>query len=45
MSIRLLFAITLTCLLIGCSKDQVKEDGPAEVTDLRMIHKVHYQFV
>ena len=34
MSIRLLFAITLTCLLIGCSKDQVKEDGPAEVTDL-----------
>ena len=34
MSIRLLFAVTLTCLLIGCSKDQVKEDGPAEVTDL-----------
>ena len=34
MSIRLLFAIALTCLLIGCSKDQVKEDKPAEVTDL-----------
>ena len=34
MSIRLLYAIALACLLTGCGKDQVKEDVPAEVTDL-----------
>lgn len=34
MSTRLFFAISLTLLLIGCSKDQIKEDEPVEVTDL-----------
>ena len=34
MSTRLFFVISLTILLLGCSKDQVKEDEPVEVTDL-----------
>ena len=34
MSTRLFFVISLTILLFGCSKDQVKEDEPVEVTDL-----------
>ena len=34
MSTRLFFVIGLTILLLGCSKDQVKEEEPVEVTDL-----------
>ena len=34
MSIRLFFVIGLTILLLGCSKDQVKEEESVEVTDL-----------
>ena len=34
MPTRLFFVISLTILLLGCSKDQVKEDEPVEVTDL-----------
>ena len=34
MSTRLYFVISLTILLLGCSKDQVKEDEPVEVTAL-----------
>ena len=34
MSIRILFVIGLAFLLLGCSKDQVKEEEPVEVTDL-----------
>ena len=34
MSTRLFFVISLTILLLGCSKDQVKEDEPVEDTDL-----------
>ena len=34
MSTRLFFVISLTILLLGCSKDQVKEDEPVEVTDI-----------
>ena len=34
MSTRLFFVISLTILLLGCSKDQVKEEEPVEVTDL-----------
>ena len=34
MSTRLFFVISLTILLLGCSKDQVKEDEPVEVTEL-----------
>ena len=34
MSTRLFFVISLTILLLGCSKDKVKEDEPVEVTDL-----------
>ena len=34
MSTRLFFVISLTILLLGCSKDQVKEDEPVVVTDL-----------
>ena len=36
MSTRLFFVISLTILLLGCSKDQVKEDEPVEVTDLTL---------
>ena len=34
MSIRILFVISLAFLLLGCSKDQIKEEEPVEVTDL-----------
>ena len=34
MSIRILFVIGLAFLLLGCSKDQIKEEEPVEVTDL-----------
>ena len=34
MSARLFFVIGLTILLVGCSKDQIKEEEPVEVTDL-----------
>ena len=34
MSTRLFFVNSLPILLLGCSKDQVKEDEPVEVTDL-----------
>ena len=34
MSTRLFFVIGLTILLLGCSKDQVKEEESVEVTDL-----------
>ena len=34
MPTRLFFVIGLTILLLGCSKDQVKEEEPVEVTDL-----------
>ena len=34
MSIRILFVVGLAFLLLGCSKDQIKEEEPVEVTDL-----------